>query len=174
MWEFLSLLFGTRARTELPAANQQDTNVEGHSISASSALMPTDEAVIRPTMSGSWSSLRTQPIIAEPRYFTELETKSMVEQAKNRVKGAKNTVKTYRALSAMEQADAMVHTAHRGYQAQMAKGEMQKLKSNAQLAKTLHGLRPGYTAAQLMVSGAEQRASNRVVELKAKYLEAMQ
>ena len=98
----------------------------------------------------------------------------MVEQGKNRVKGAKNTVKTYQALSAMEQADSLVHAAHRGYQAQMAKGEIQKIKANAQLAKTLHGLRPSYEAARLSISGADQQASNRVADLKAKYLEAMQ
>ena len=164
----LARLFGTRK----PNEPQHESN--NHAISTRSALMPTDPDVIRPGMSGTWSSIRTSPVLADPRYFSELESKACVALGKARVKGAKDTVKAYQALSAVEQADATVHTAHRGYQAQMAKGEMQKLKSNAQLAKTLHGLRPGYAAAQLAIAGADQQASNRVAELKSKYLEAMQ
>ena len=164
----LARLFGTRKHDE----PQHDNN--NHAISTHSALMPTDQNVIRPGMAGNWSTIRTVPTLADPRYFSEMESKAFVEMGKARVKGAKDTVKAYQALSAVEQADATVHTAHRGYQAQMAKGEMQKLKSNAQLAKTLHGLRPGYAAAQLAIAGADEKASSRVAELKFKYLEAMQ
>lgn len=165
----LTRLFGNRDA-------RRDSSPDGtpHAINPVSALSPTNPTVLRPGMAGNWSSIRTVPTLADPRYFSEFESKSMVELAKARVKGAKNTVKAYQALSAVEQADATVHTAHRGYQAQIAKGEMQKLKANAGLAKTLHGLRPGYVGAQLAIAGADQQASNRVAELKSKYLEAMQ
>lgn len=165
----LARLFGTRKHNE----PQHDTS-DNHAISTSSALRATDDGVIRPGMAGNWSSIRTVPTLADPRYFSEMESKAFVAIGKAKVKAARDTVKAYQALSAIETADATVHTAHRGYQAQMAKGEMQKLKANAQLAKTLHGLRPGYAAAQLAIAGADQQASNRVAELKAKYLEAMQ
>ena len=164
----LARLFGTRKHNE----PQHETN--NHAIRTSAALMPTDPRVIRPGMAGNWSSIASNPIVEDPRYFYELESKALVTMARAKVKGAKDTVKAYQALSAIEQSDATVHTAHRGYQAQMAKGEAQKLKSNAQLAKTLHGLRPGYAAAQLAIAGADQQASNRVAELKSKYMEAMQ
>ncbi|CAA9399418.1 hypothetical protein AVDCRST_MAG84-6038 [uncultured Microcoleus sp.] len=144
------------------------TNDGSHAIDKSKVLAATDAAVISPTNPGNFGSIRTAPIVPEPRYFSKEEATGLKKLAKEKTEGARHAKKAYKSLGAIEVADATVHKSHRKYEGVVAGEELKKLRSNAGLAKKLHGLTPGYARLGLGIDRAENKARTAIDAIKAK------
>lgn len=131
---------------------------------------PTDAGAITPLNPGTFASIRTSPVCEAPRYFTKEEADAVKALAKEKTDGARYAKKAYKAMGQIEVADAKVHKAHRGYEKEVATGELAKKKADFGLAKHLHGLRPGYAKLGVGLEKAENRATERIEAIKAKLL----
>ncbi len=131
---------------------------------------PTDASVITPLNPGKFTSIRTSPICEAPRYFTAEEADKLKDLAKEKTEGAKQAKRAYGAMEKIEEADAKVHKAHRGYESTVATNELKKKRADVKLAKHLHGLRPGYARLGIGLENAENRATERIEAIKAKLL----
>ncbi|MEG4590059.1 hypothetical protein QUA54_33310 [Microcoleus sp. MOSTC5] len=143
-------------------------NDGNHSIDKSKVLAATDTGAISPMNPGNFGSIRTTPVVPAPRYFDKEEANAMKKLAKEKTEGARHSKKAYKALGAIEVADATVHKSHRKYEGVVAGEELKKVRSNAGLAKKLHGLRPGYAKLGLGIDKAENSARERIDAITAK------
>jgi hypothetical protein len=105
-----------------------------------------------------------------PRYFTEEEAAAMKKLAKEKIENARHAKKAYKSLTQIEESDAKVHKAHRKYEGAVATNELTKKKADVGLAKTLHGLRPGYARLGFGLEKAENRAVERIEAIKTKLM----
>ena len=131
---------------------------------------PTDASVITPLNPGNFTSIRTSPVVDAPRYFTDEEAGAMKKLAKEKTEGARHAKKAYKSLIQIEESDAKVHKSHRKYEGAVATNELTKKKADVGLAKTLHGLRPGYARLGVGLENAENKAAARIETIKAKLL----
>ena len=154
---------GQTAAGKLSAGNDGS-----HAIDKSKVLAQTDAAVITPNTPGNFGSIRSVPVVPAPRYFTKDEADGVKELAKEKTEGARNSKRAYKALGKIEAADATVHKEHRKYEGVVADQELKKVRSNAGLAKKLHGLTPGYARLGLGIDKAENDARVRIDAIKAK------
>ena len=150
------------------AAGKITSNDGSHAIDKSKVLAATDAGVISPTNPGNFGSIRTAPVVPEPRYFDKEEAAKLKELAKEKTESARHAKKAYKSLSKIEVADATVHKSHRKYEGVLAGEELKKVRANAGLAKKLHGLTPGYARLGLGIDKAESDARTRIDEIKAK------
>ncbi|MEG4447125.1 hypothetical protein QUB49_36245 [Microcoleus sp. AT9_B4] len=130
----------------------------------------TDASVITPLNPGTFASIRTSPVVDVPRYFDKEEADRLKQLAKEKTENARHAKKAYKSLGQIEEADAKVHKAHRKYEGAVATNELTKKKADVGLAKTLHGLRPGYARLGVGLEKAENRAAERIEAIKAKLL----
>ncbi|MFK0735227.1 MAG: hypothetical protein ACIWVG_29520 [Gloeotrichia echinulata HAB0833] len=143
------------------------TYMGDHTINKDKVLAATDDNVVNPLQPGNWESIRSEAVVITPRYYTKEEAIALKAKAKEKTEGATQTVRAYKSLKKIEKADTKVHQSHRGYQKTVAQCETQKLRSNASLAKKLHGLRPEYVQMGKGVDNAQAKADTRVTELRA-------
>ncbi|OUL36374.1 hypothetical protein BV372_08125 [Nostoc sp. T09] len=139
-----------------------------HAIDTDKVLAATDDNVINPLQPGNWESIRSQDVVSSPQYFTKEQAQQLRETAKAKTEGATASKKAYKSLEKIEKADTAVHKSHRGYQKTVANCEAEKLRSNARLARRLHGLRPEYTQMGKGVENAASKADARILELRTK------
>jgi hypothetical protein len=152
-----------------PAAGKLSaTNDANHAIDKSKVLASTDTSVIAPLNPGNFSSIRSVPVVPDPRYFTKEEADAMKGLAKEKTNGARQSKRAYKALTKIEVADATVHKEHRKYEGAVADNELKKVRGNAGLAKKLHGLRPGYARLGLGIDKADSDARTRIDAIKTK------
>lgn len=144
------------------------TNDGNHAIDKSKVLAQTDAAAISPTNPGNFGSIRSVPVVPEPRYFTKEEADAVKDLAKEKKDGARQSKRAYKALGKIEEADATVHKEHRKYEGVVAENELKKVRGNAGLAKKLHALRPGYARLGLGIDKADSDARTRIDAIKAK------
>ncbi len=140
----------------------------GHAISKDKVLQPTDNTVINPINPGNWSSIRTAPVVPDPRYFNKTEADALKGLATEKTEGARQSKRAYKSLSKIEKADATVHKSHRQYQGEVASSELTKLRSNARLGRKLHAQRGDYFKLGSGLERAEKSAQTRIDELKNK------
>jgi hypothetical protein len=140
----------------------------GHSIDKSKVLQSTDTRVITPTNPGNFGSIRTAPIVPNPRYCDRDTADQLKELAKQKTEDARHTKRAYKSLVKIEEADAIVHKSHRKYEGAVAENELKKKRSDAGLAKKLHGLRPGYARLGLGIDKADSDARTRIDAIKAR------
>jgi hypothetical protein len=88
--------------------------------------------------------------------------------AKEKTDGTRQSKRAYKALTKIEAADRTVHQQHRKYEGAIAENELGKKRSDAGLAKKLHGLRPGYARLGLGIDKADSDARTRIDAIKAK------
>jgi hypothetical protein len=150
------------------AASSDLAEVGGHAIDKSKVLAETAPGVITPNNPGNFSSIRTAPIVAKPTYCDRDTADKLKELAKEKTEDARHTKRAYKALTQIEEADATVHKAHRKYEGAVAENELKKVRSNAGLAKKLHGLRPGYARLGMGIDKAENDARTRIDAIKAR------
>jgi hypothetical protein len=150
------------------AAGKISTNDGNHAIDKSKVLAQTDVGVITPNTPGNFSSIRSVPVVPDPRYFTKQEADAMKGLAKEKTDGARQSKRAYKALTKIELADATVHKEHRKYEGAVADNEFKKVRGNAGLAKKLHGMRPGYARLGLGIDKADSDARGRIDAIKAK------
>lgn len=148
-------------------------NDGGHNIDKSKALAATDAGAISPLNPGNFGSIRSTPVVPAPRYFTKEEKGAVKKLAKEKTENARHSKQAYEALGRIEEADAKVHKSHRKYEGVVADNELKKLRSNAGLAKKLHGLRPGYAKLGLGIDKAENNARTRIDAITARLTAGM-
>jgi hypothetical protein len=144
------------------------SNNGSHAIDKSKVLAQTDALVITPNNPGNFSSIRSVPVVPDPRYFTKEEADAMKGLAKDKTDGARQSKRVYKFLTKIEAADKIVHKEHRKYEGAVAENELGKKRADAGLAKKLHGLRPGYARLDLGIDKADSNARTRIDEIKAK------
>ncbi len=144
------------------------TNDGNHAIDKSRVLAATAPGVITPATPGNFGSIRTAPIVPEPRYFSKEEAGRLKTLEKEKTEGARHSKKAYKSLSKIEVADATVHKSHRKYEKVVASNELGKVRANAGLAKHLHTLRPGYAKLGLGIDKAENDARTAIDAIKAR------
>jgi hypothetical protein len=144
------------------------SNDGSHAIDKSKVLAQTDAGVITPKTPGNFSSIRSVPVVPDPRYFTKEEADAMKGLAKDKTDGARQSKRAYKALTKIEVADKTVHKEHRKYEGAVAENELGKKRSDAGLAKKLHSMRPGYARLGLGIDKADSDARTRIDAIKAK------
>ena len=102
------------------------SNDGGHAIDKSKVLAATAPGVITPQNPGNFSSIRSIPVVAAPRYFDREEADRIKELAKDKTDGAKQSKRAYAALTKIEEADKSVHKSHRKYEGAVAENELKK------------------------------------------------
>ncbi len=150
------------------AAGKISANDGNHAIDKSKVLASTDTSVITPLNPGSFSSIRSVPVVPDPRYFDREQADKLKELAKEKTDGARQSKRAYKALTKIEEADKTVHKEHRKYEGAVAENELGKKRADAGLAKKLHGMRPGYARLGLGIDKADSNARTRIDEIKAK------
>jgi hypothetical protein len=150
------------------AAGKISANDGNHALDKSKVLAQTDALVITPNTPGNFSSIRSVPVVPDPRYFTKEEADAMKGLAKEKTDGARQSKRAYKSLVKIEAADKTVHKEHRKYEGAVAENELGKKRSDAGLAKKLHGLRPGYARLGLGIDKADSDARTRIDAIKAK------
>jgi len=160
----LRLFGGGQAAAGKPSA----TNDGNHAIDKSKVLARTDARVITPNTPGNFSSIRSTPVVPDPRYFDREQADKLKELAQEKTDGARQSKRAYKALTKIEVADATVHKEHRKYEGAVAENELKKVRGNAGLAKKLHGMRPGYARLGLGIDKADSDARGRIDAIKAK------
>jgi len=154
---------GQTAAGKLSASN--DGN---HAIDKLKVLASTDTSVITPLNPGNFSSIRSVPVVPDPRYFDREQADALKNLAKEKTDGARQSKRAYKSLAKIEAADKIVHKEHRKYEGAVAEKELGKKRSDAGLAKKLHGLRPGYARLGLGIDKADSDARTRIDAIKAK------
>ncbi|MEH2050913.1 MAG: hypothetical protein V7K70_14475 [Nostoc sp.] len=134
-------------------------------------LAPTDPNVINPVNAGTWETVRTAPVNHTPRYFNKAEADALKAVAKQKRGEARQAKRAYKALQNLEQSDAQVHSEHRKYIKEVADSELTKKRADASTARHLHTLRPAYAKLGFGLDRAENKAQQRIEELKAKIKE---
>jgi hypothetical protein len=158
-------LFGA---SQTAAGKLSATNDGSHVIDKSKVLAQTDAGVITPNTPGNFSSIRSVPVVPDPRYFTKEEADALKGLAKDKTDGARQSKRVYKFLAKIEEADKTVHKEHRKYEGAVAENELGKKRADAGLAKKLHGMRPGYARLGLGIDKADSDARTRIDEMKAK------
>jgi hypothetical protein len=154
---------GQSAADKLSASNDGS-----HAIDKSKVLASTDTSVITPLTPGNFSSIRSVPVVPDPRYFNREEADKLKELAKAKTDDSRQSKRAYKALTKIEAADKTVHKEHRKYEGVVAENELGKKRSDAGLAKKLHGLRPGYARLGLGIDKADSDARTRIDAIKTK------
>jgi hypothetical protein len=152
-------------------SNQSALATGGHAIDKNQVMAPTDPTVINPLNTGAWKTIRTAPINDTPRYFTKQEADALKQVATEKTQGARQAQRAYKSLIKIEAADANVHKHHRKYIRGVADSELTKKRADAATGRHLHALRPEYARLGFGHDRAENRAEQRINELKAKVKE---
>ena len=149
-------------------SNESSLSTGGHGIDKNRVLSPTDPSVVNPVNAGTWETVRTAPVNHTPRYFNKAEADGLKQLSKQKREEARQAKRAYKSLKSLEETDAQVHTAHRGYIKGVADSELTKKRSDASTARHLHTLRPEYAKLGFGLDRAENKAQQRIDELKAK------
>lgn len=157
----MSLIFGR-------AEEKSTANLEDHKINKSRVISPTNDLVPSPKNPGNFSSIRSVPVVENPRYFDKKEASLLKKLAKAKQRDAGYTEVAYEALQQIDNADVKVHIAHTKYQGYLAENEVKKLTANTSYATKLHGMRSRYSSLDLKLDQADQKAVSRIQEIKAK------
>jgi hypothetical protein len=154
---------------EQSAADKLSASNDGsHAIDKSKVLSSTDTSVITPLNPGNFSSIRSVPVVPDPRYFDREQADKLKELAKEKTDGARQSKHAYKSLAKIEAADKTVHKEHRKYEGAVAENELGKKRADVGLAKKLHGMRPSYARLGLGIDKAGSDARTRIDAIKAK------
>jgi hypothetical protein len=144
------------------------TNDGNHAIDKSKVLAQTHALAITPNTPGNFSSIRSVPVVPDPRYFDREQADALKNLAREKTDGARQSKRAYKSLAKIEAADKTVHKEHRKYEDAVADNELGKKRTDAGLAKKLHGMRPGYARLGLGIDKADSDARTRIDAIKAK------
>src|SRR4028119_1831758 len=153
---------------QFSAGKLSASNDGSHATDKSKVLAQTDALVITPKTPGNFSSIRSVPVVPDPRYFDREQADALKSLAKEKTDGAQQSKRSYKSLAKVEAADKTVHKEHRKYEGAVAENELGKKRSDAGLAKKLHGLRPGYARLGLGIDKVDSDARTRIDAIKAK------
>src|SRR4028118_824358 len=91
---------GQTAADKLSASNDGS-----HAIDKSKVLAQTNAGVITPNSLGNFSSIRSVPVVPDPRYFTKEEADAMKGKALEKTDGARQSKRVYKFLAKIEAVD---------------------------------------------------------------------
>lgn len=163
----MGYLFG-QAPQALPGTGGNITEGQ-HNINKDVILRPTDGAAPSPTNIGTMSSIRTVPVLDDPRYFSPEEAQALEKLAKQKKKGALASIDAYAAMRKIDNCDVIVHKEHRRYQRKLANNESEKKAADVRYGNRLHALRGKYAEMGTSLEAAEKKADQRVAIAKSKY-----
>ncbi|WP_445630421.1 hypothetical protein [Nostoc sp. DSM 114167] len=158
----------TSAAKSSSNSSESSLSTGGHGIDKNRVLSPTDPSVVNPINAGTWETVRTAPVNHTPRYFNKAEADALKRVATQKREEARQAKRAYKSLRKLEESDAQVHTAHRTYIKGVADNELTKKRSDASTARHLHTLRPEYAKLGFGLDRAEDKAQQRIDELRAK------
>jgi hypothetical protein len=105
-----------------PTAGKISASNDGsHAIDKSKVLAQTDAGVITPKTPGNFSSIRSVPVVPDPRYFDREQADALKSLAKEKTDGARQSKRAYKSLAKIEAADKTVHKEHRKYEVPLLK-----------------------------------------------------
>lgn len=165
---FMSKIFGGKLSANNETGGAIANDGTNHALDKNKVLAATHSAVPSPT-NADFSSVRTAPIVEKPRYFTKQEADTLAILAKQQRVMANASKTAYKALKSIDNSDTEVHVTHRRYQSKIAKNEVEKLQSNVQFAKDLHGSRPAIAEMHSQVENANVNAANAINAIKQSY-----
>jgi hypothetical protein len=139
-----------------------------HEIKNDNVLGHTSNDVPSPTNPGQWISIRSVPVVHDPRYFSKQEADVLWAARKQSTQGKEQAKRAFKHLAKIEGNDSEVHKAHKKYIGKVADAELVKLSANAKLARHFHALRPEYAQLGQGLANSEARASERVQGIQAK------
>ena len=154
--------------SQTAAGKLSASNDGSHAIDKSKVLAATDAGVITPNSPGNFSSIRSVPVVPDPRYFDREQADKLKELAKEKTDGARQSKRAYKSPAKIEAADKTVHKEHRKYEGVVAEKELGKKRADVGLAKKLHSMRPGYARLGLGIDKADSDARTRIDTIKAK------
>ena len=140
----------------------------GHSLNTSALLNQTNANAINPTNPGNLTNVRTHQVVTAPRCFTRAEADAICTNEAMASHILTHTKRAFKALGKQEHNDAELQSVYREYQGKVAGAEMKKVRANAKLGKTLHGMRAAYAQLGFGTQMAEVNANQRVTEIKAR------
>lgn len=145
-------------------------NAGSHNINTDKTIDPTPGNPITPENPGELGTVRSVPVLRQPRYFGEHEASALAELAKQRQQDLAHSKQAYEALRKLEDADTEIHEHQRGYETVVAKREYQRKEADVQYSRFLHGLRPKYadlrSGFEISAKAADQRVSEIVERLR--------
>jgi hypothetical protein len=144
---------------------QKGNNTGGHNIQKSNVLRPTDGQAFSPENPGNFGTVRSIPVIQNPRYFTVEEAQAIEKFRDQRKEQLAATKRAYKAVTEVDGYDVEVQVTHNKYAEKIAGNEVKKLTSNAAYAKKLHALRPAYARLSAELDKAEVQMDRRVGEI---------
>jgi len=118
-----------------PATGKISANDGSHAIDKSKVLASTDTSVLTPLNPGNFSSIRSVPVVPDPRYFDREQADALKNLAKDKTDGARQSKRAYKSLAKIEAADKTVHKEHRKYEGAVAENELGKKRSDAGLSQ---------------------------------------
>ncbi|NJK37254.1 MAG: hypothetical protein HC825_00030 [Oscillatoriales cyanobacterium RM1_1_9] len=154
--------------TSLLGTNSTSDTFADHRINPANVLAPTDNQALNPRNPGPFGSVRSTPVLNDPRYFNKEEVQALKSLARERKSSSKYTQQAFNALQQIDDADVEVHAAFYQYRQHLAGNEVQKLAANTKYAEALHGLRPRYVSLGAGIDGADYKASFKIQQLKQK------
>lgn len=128
----------------------------------SAALQPTEPNAITPSNPGSFSTIRSAPILTQPRYFSAQEAAAIRQEAAKKQRDLTSTKSAYKGLKKMVKADAVTHVEHRQYETVLGRSEAKKKRADVNHAKAMIGLTPAYAGMGESLSLAADRASAQI------------
>src|SRR4028119_1577006 len=152
-----------------PTAGKISTSNDGsHAIDKSKVLATTDTSVITPLNPGDFASIRSVPVVPDPRYFDREQADALKNLAHEKTDGARQSKRAYKSLAKIEAADKTVHKEHRKYEGAVAQNELGKKRADTGLAQKLQDRKPGYARLGFGIDKADADARTRMEEIKAK------
>jgi DnaJ-domain-containing protein 1 len=83
-----------------PTAGKISASNDGsHAIDKSKVLAQTDAGVITPKTPGNFSSIRSVPVVPDPRYFDREQADALKNLAKEKTDGARQSKRAYKSLA---------------------------------------------------------------------------
>ncbi|NJK39020.1 MAG: hypothetical protein HC825_02475 [Oscillatoriales cyanobacterium RM1_1_9] len=143
-------------------------DLAGHQIDRFAVLAPTDPKVPTPRNPGQFTSIRSAPVLEDPRYFNGEEVKVLKAVVKTKKQQLKSTSASYESLRQIDDVDVSVHGTYYGYRTHLANNEVKKLGANAKYAEALHGMRPRYVDLGTKLDQADQKSQLKIQAMKAK------
>ena len=135
---------------------------KGGAIAHDRALAPTTPNAITPGNPGNFSTIRSVPVLQQPRYFSREEANALKQLATQKRQQLTSTKSAYKSLKQAVKADATVHAEHREYETVEGRAELKKKRADGRHLKAMHALRPGYAGIVDSVAVASDRAALQI------------
>lgn len=163
---FLNSLMGIKE--ESAGGGLANCSDGGHALDRNKILSATDSMALTPKNPGEFKSIRSIPVLTQPRYFSEEEAQALAERAREAKRGVVSTKKAIKALNKIDDCDRKVNNVYYyKYAKKQADNELSKKRAQTSYAKHLHGQRAGYAALGAGLQEAENRAEIAINKIAA-------